>query len=55
VFITGPTASGKTQLSIQIAQQNKNKFVVINADALQLYENADIFTATPSETEQQGV
>lgn len=50
IFIVGSTASGKTKLSLELAQKYK-EIEIINADAIQLYKGADIMTAkaTPEE------
>lgn len=53
VVITGPTAVGKTKLSIAIAQRFRTD--IINGDAYQIYKNMDIGTAKPSMAERQGV
>jgi len=37
ILIAGPTASGKSDLALRIAQESGG--VIINADALQIYEN----------------
>ena len=46
ILITGQTASGKSQLALQIAE--KRNRVIVNADAIQVYENWRILTARPS-------
>ena len=46
ILIAGQTASGKSQLALQIAEKKDN--VVVNADAIQVYENWRILTARPS-------
>ena len=46
ILITGQTASGKSQLALQIAQ--KRNRIIVNADAIQVYENWRILTARPS-------
>ncbi len=51
VTVVGPTAVGKTQVSIRIAQQYKT--AVISADARQFYKEMKIGTATPSDDELQ--
>ncbi|MCH9648046.1 MAG: tRNA (adenosine(37)-N6)-dimethylallyltransferase MiaA [Deltaproteobacteria bacterium] len=51
--IVGPTATGKTELAIEIAEQIGGE--IINADALQVYRGFDIGTAKPSKQEQQRV
>ncbi|QXT38480.1 tRNA (adenosine(37)-N6)-dimethylallyltransferase MiaA [Gymnodinialimonas ceratoperidinii] len=50
VLIAGPTASGKTALAISIAQAQDR--VIVNADALQVYDGWRILTARPSATEE---
>ncbi|WP_297768723.1 tRNA (adenosine(37)-N6)-dimethylallyltransferase MiaA [uncultured Roseovarius sp.] len=46
VLIAGPTASGKSALAMMIARAQGG--VVVNADALQVYENWRILSARPS-------
>lgn len=46
ILIAGQTASGKSQLALQIAEQKD--CVIVNADAIQVYENWRILTARPS-------
>ncbi|MCW8842667.1 MAG: tRNA (adenosine(37)-N6)-dimethylallyltransferase MiaA [Rhodobacteraceae bacterium] len=46
VLIAGPTASGKSALALEIAQTQGG--VIINADAIQVYDNWRILTARPS-------
>ena len=46
VLIAGQTASGKSQLALQIAE--KSGRVIVNADAIQVYKNWCILTARPS-------
>ena len=36
IVITGPTASGKTKLSLELAKNNNGE--IINADIMQMYE-----------------
>ena len=53
-IIAGPTASGKTGFSIQLAEKFKKEGVVceiINADSIQLYGELKILTAFPSSDE----
>lgn len=50
VLIAGPTASGKSSLALQIAQADGR--AVINADAIQVYENWRVLTARPSEEDE---
>lgn len=50
VLIAGPTASGKTALAISIAQAQSR--VIVNADALQVYDGWRVLTARPSAQEE---
>lgn len=50
VLIAGPTASGKSALALQIAEDQGG--VVVNADAIQVYANWRILTARPSEEDE---
>ena len=50
ILITGQTASGKSQLALQIAE--KSDRVIVNADAIQVYKNWRILTARPSIAEE---
>lgn len=51
--IIGPTASGKTALSIRLAKEIDGE--VINGDSMQIYRNMDIGTAKITEQEMEGV
>lgn len=53
VAIVGPTASGKTALSLELA--GLLDVEIVNADALQVYRGLDIGTAKPSADEQRRV
>lgn len=53
ICIAGPTASGKTALSIALAQQLNGE--VISCDSMQIYKGMDIGTAKPTEAERQGI
>lgn len=53
VAIVGPTASGKTALSIEIAKQYNGE--IINGDSMQIYKGLDIGTAKITEEEMEGV
>ena len=53
ICIVGPTASGKTALSVALAKQRHTE--VISADSMQIYRDMDIGTAKPSLTERQGI
>lgn len=43
IVITGPTAVGKTKLSIELAKRYNGE--IINADAVQVYKGLDIGSA----------
>ncbi len=45
-IIAGPTASGKTSLSLQLAKRLNGQ--IINADSIQVYEDVPLLTARPT-------
>jgi len=49
ILIAGPTASGKSQLAIDIAEQIDG--VVVNADSMQVYRELQVLTARPSDAD----
>ena len=51
LFIAGPTASGKSALSLRLAKDLDG--VIINADSMQVYKGLRIVTACPSEADEQ--
>ncbi len=53
VILTGPTAVGKTEISVQLAKRIDGE--IISADALQVYRHMDIGTAKVTENEMCGV
>ena len=53
IIILGPTASGKTSISIKLAKLLNTE--IINADSMQIYKNLNIGTAKPSKSEQDGI
>lgn len=53
VAVVGPTAVGKTALSITLAQQLNGE--IVNADSRQIYRGMDIGTAKPTRQEQAAV
>ena len=53
ILIAGATASGKSALAIKIAK--KLGGVIINADAMQVYEGWKILTARPTRQDQRNV
>jgi len=50
VLIAGPTASGKSELALRIAESQGG--VILNADAIQVYANWRILTARPSSQDE---
>ena len=53
IMIAGPTASGKSQLAIDLAHALDGE--VINADSMQLYADLSILTARPSVSDMKGI
>lgn len=53
IVIIGPTAVGKTALSLNVAE--KYRCPIINADSRQIYQDIPIGTAAPTEDEQKRV
>ncbi|GAM11592.1 tRNA dimethylallyltransferase 2 [Geobacter sp. OR-1] len=53
VVVQGPTASGKTDLAIRLAEAIGGE--IVNADSMQVYRGMDIGTAKPSPDLQQRV
>lgn len=53
IAIVGPTATGKSALAIDLAEQLGGE--VVNADAMQLYRGMDIGTAKVTSDERRGV
>lgn len=51
--IVGPTASGKTALSVRLAEELNGE--VVSCDSMQIYRGMDIGTAKPTEEEKQGI
>ncbi len=51
ILIAGPTASGKSALALQIAQDMGG--VIINADSMQVYCDLRVLTARPSPEEER--
>ena len=52
IIITGPTAVGKTELSIALAKRIGGE--IISADSMQVYRHMDIGTAKIMPDEMQG-
>ncbi len=53
IVITGPTATGKTALGVQVAKLLDGE--VIGADSMQIYEGMAIGTAAPAPEEMEGI
>lgn len=53
VFVVGPTASGKSQLALQLAKKFNGS--IINIDSVQFYEGLIIGSAAPTDEEKQQV
>lgn len=53
ICIAGPTASGKTALSIALARQLNAE--IVSCDSMQVYRRMDIGTAKPTPEERQGI
>lgn len=53
IVITGPTAVGKTELSLRVAE--RLKCPIINADSRQIYKDIEIGTAAPTQEEMNRV
>lgn len=53
IVIVGPTASGKTAVSIELAKKINGE--IISADSMQIYKYMDIGTAKPTADEMQGI
>ena len=53
IVIAGPTASGKTALSVNIAKAVGGE--IVSADSMQIYKYMNIGTAKPTDSEKQGI
>ncbi len=53
IAIVGPTASGKTRLSVELAKELGGE--IISFDSMQIYRGMDIGTAKPTMEERQGI
>lgn len=53
IAVVGPTASGKTALSVELALKLGGE--IISADSMQIYKHMDIATAKPTDEEKKGV
>lgn len=50
LFLTGPTASGKTAVALEVARQLDAE--IVSADAYQVYKQLPLLTAAPTQEEQ---
>lgn len=53
ILITGPTASGKSALAVELAQKHGGE--VINADSMQVYDTLKVLTARPDRADMGGI
>lgn len=53
ICVVGPTASGKTKLSIELAKHYNGE--VLSCDSMQIYRHMDIGTAKPTKEEMGGI
>lgn len=53
IIIAGPTASGKTKISIELAKRLNGE--IINADSMQVYKELNIGTAKINEEEKENI
>ena len=53
IVICGPTASGKTALSIELAKKINGE--IVSCDSMQIYKEMNIGTAKPTKEEMQGI
>ena len=53
IVIVGPTASGKTSLSIELAKKINGE--IVSCDSMQIYKDMNIGSAKPTQEEMQGI
>ncbi len=53
IIVLGPTASGKTSLSVELAKQFNGE--IVGADSVQIYKDLVIGSAAPTEEEKMGI
>ena len=53
IVICGPTASGKTALSIELAKRINGE--IVSADSMQIYKYMNIGSAKPTKEEMSGI
>jgi tRNA dimethylallyltransferase len=54
-LIAGPTASGKSDLAVELALALGRPCVVINADSAQVYRDLEVLSARPGEPDMRGI
>ena len=57
-LIAGPTASGKSDLAVELAlalEERGRRCVVINADSAQVYRDLRVLSARPTDAEMRGI
>ena len=57
-LIAGPTASGKSDLAVELAlevEARGGSALVINADSAQVYRDLAVLSARPAEAEMRGI
>ena len=53
ICVVGPTASGKTKLSVELCRRYDGE--VVSCDSMQIYRGMDVGTAKVTREEMQGV
>ena len=53
IVIAGPTATGKTALSVRLAKELNTE--IVSADSIQIYKKLNIGSAKPDESEKEGI
>ena len=53
IVIVGPTASGKTALSIELAKKINGE--IVSCDSMQIYKDMNIGSAKPTQEEMEGI
>ncbi|MCY4378573.1 MAG: tRNA (adenosine(37)-N6)-dimethylallyltransferase MiaA, partial [Candidatus Dadabacteria bacterium] len=53
IVVLGPTASGKTEMALEIAR--KTGACIVSADSVQVYKHFDIGSAKPTEEQRREI
>ena len=53
IFVVGPTASGKTDLSVKLSKEIGGE--IVSADSMQIYKGIHIASAAPDIEEMSGI